>query len=43
LKFGFHYYRHLANAVVLRRLEKLLKERGLQLPRVCTPEELMGI
>lgn len=35
-------YRHLANAVVLRRLEKFLDERGLRLPRVCTPEELMG-
>ncbi len=36
-------YRHLANAVVLRGLEKFLSERGLPLPRVCTPEELMGI
>jgi hypothetical protein len=35
-------YRHLANAVVLRQLEKFLSGRGLQLPRVCTPEELMG-
>jgi hypothetical protein len=35
-------YRHLANAVVLRRMEKFLSERGLKLPRVCTPEELMG-
>jgi hypothetical protein len=36
-------YRHLANAVVLQRLEKHLAGRGLRLPRVCTPEELMGI
>lgn len=36
-------YRHLANAVVLRGLEKFLRERGLLLPRVCTPEELMGL
>jgi len=36
-------YRHLANAVVLNRLEKFLKTRGWPLPRVCTPEELMGI
>jgi hypothetical protein len=36
-------YRHLANAQVLRRLENILGERGLHLPRVCTPEELMGI
>ncbi len=34
-------YRHLANAVVLSRLEKFLRERSLKLPRVCTPEELM--
>jgi len=36
-------YRHLANAQVLHRLEKFLTERNLHLPRVCTPEELMGI
>lgn len=36
-------YRHLANAQVLRRLEIFLGGRGLPLPRVCTPEELMGI
>jgi hypothetical protein len=36
-------YRHLANAVVLRRLEKFLGGRGLHLPQVCTPEELMAI
>ncbi len=35
--------RHLANAQVLRRLENFLAGRGLRLPRVCTPEELMGI
>ena len=36
-------YRHLANAQVLHRLEIFLGGRGLHLPRVCTPEELMGI
>ncbi len=36
-------YRHLVNAQVLHRLEKFLTGRGLHLPRVCTPEELMGI
>jgi len=36
-------YRHLANAMVLKRLEKFLSNRGLELPRVCTPEELMAI
>jgi hypothetical protein len=35
-------YRHLANAVILHRLEKFLAQRGLMLPRVCTPEELGG-
>lgn len=35
-------YRHLANAQVLRQLENYLGGRGLHLPRVCTPEELMG-
>ena len=35
-------YRHLANAQVLHRLEIFLGGRGLRLPRVCTPEELMG-
>ena len=36
-------YRHLANAVVLHGLEKFFRERGLLLPRICTPEELMGL
>jgi hypothetical protein len=36
-------YRNLANAQVLHRLEKFLADRCLHLPRVCTPEELMGI
>ena len=35
-------YRHLANAQVLHRLEIFLGGHGLRLPRVCTPEELMG-
>lgn len=35
-------YRHLANAVVLHHMESFLERRGLKLPRVCTPEELMG-
>jgi hypothetical protein len=36
-------YRHLANAQVLHRLENFLGGRGLHLPRVCTPEKLMGV
>lgn len=35
-------YRHLANAVILHRVEKFLAHRGLKLPQVCTPEELVG-
>lgn len=34
--------RHLANAHVLRRLQKEGERRGWQLPGVCTPLELMG-
>ncbi len=35
-------YRHLANAMILRGVERFLAHRGLRLPQVCTPEELMG-
>jgi hypothetical protein len=34
--------RHLANAQILRRLEHEAKTRHWELPRVCTPVELMG-
>lgn len=34
--------KHLANAEMLRQVERLLDERGYEIPRVCTPEELMG-
>ena len=34
---------HLANAQVLDCLEPVAVRRGLALPRVCTPEELMGM
>jgi hypothetical protein len=33
---------HLANAQVLRQLEPISGSLGVSLPRVCTPEELMG-
>lgn len=33
---------HLANAQILDRLEPIASQAGLKLPRVCTPEELMG-
>lgn len=34
---------HLANAQILDQLEPVAVAAGLRLPRVCTPEELMGI
>ncbi len=34
--------KHLANAEMLRQVERPLDEKGYELPRVCTPEELMG-
>ena len=34
--------RHLANAQILRRLEREAVQRGWALPTVCTPLELMG-
>ena len=34
--------RHLANAQILRRLEREALNHGWPLPKVCTPAELMG-
>lgn len=34
--------RHLAGAVVRRRIERALRERGLDAPTLCTPEELLA-
>lgn len=34
---------HLANAQLLERLEPIAVAAGYRLPRVCTPEELMGV
>lgn len=34
---------HLANAQILDRLEPIAATGGFKLPRVCTPEELMGV
>ncbi|MBM3840774.1 MAG: type II toxin-antitoxin system VapC family toxin [Verrucomicrobia bacterium] len=34
--------RHLANAQILKRLEREAQQLGRVLPRVCTPLELMG-
>jgi len=33
----------LANAQLLDRLEPIAVTAGFKLPRVCTPEELMGV
>lgn len=35
-------FKHLANVLALRRLRQLNEERGLFVPQVCTPEELLG-
>jgi len=34
---------HLANAQILDRLDPIAVAAGFKLPRVCTPEELMGV
>ena len=34
--------KHIANAVRLRRIEEIFRSRNLYLPRVATPEGLMG-
>jgi hypothetical protein len=34
---------HLANAQILDRLDPIAAAGGFKLPRVCTPEELMGV
>jgi hypothetical protein len=34
---------HLANAQILDRLEPMAAAGGFKLPRVCTPEQLMGV
>jgi hypothetical protein len=35
-------FRHLANAQILRALERASQKLGCRLPNVCTPSELMG-
>ena len=34
--------RHIANAEIAGRLETVCREFGYQMPRLCTPEQLMG-
>lgn len=33
---------HIANAKILPRIHKVLNERGIPIPIICTPEELLG-
>jgi hypothetical protein len=33
--------RHIANAFLLRNIEKIVRAKGFTMPVVCTPEELM--
>jgi hypothetical protein len=35
-------FRHLANAQIIRPLERAVAGLGWRLPKVCTPAELMG-
>lgn len=35
-------FKHLANVFALRRLRQVNEKRGLFVPQVCTPEELLG-
>ena len=42
-KRALEVFTHLANAEMLDRLEPISAAGGFKLPRVCTPEELMGV
>ncbi len=33
---------HIANAAIIRGIERICRERGYECPVICTPEELMG-
>ncbi len=35
-------FRHLANALALKRFQQINEKRGLFVPQVCTPEQLLG-
>ena len=34
--------KHIANAAIVRTVEKVCQDRGFECPVICTPEELMG-
>jgi hypothetical protein len=35
-------FKHIANAMIKRRIEGILKKNGYEPPTICTPDELMG-
>jgi len=34
--------KHIANAVLLKKIARIATEQGYDLPTICTPYELMG-
>jgi hypothetical protein len=45
--YGLNYLmtwncKHIANAEVQKKIEKVCIEKGYEMPTICTPEELMG-
>jgi hypothetical protein len=35
--------KHIANVEILPRIADILESLGLELPMICTPEELLGV
>jgi hypothetical protein len=35
-------FKHIANAIIKRRVERILHEYGYESPTICTPDELLG-
>ena len=35
-------FRHIANAIIKRRIERILKDHGYEPSTICTPDELMA-
>lgn len=45
--YGCHFlltwnFKHIANALIKRRIERILEDSGYEPPTTCTPDELMG-
>lgn len=36
-------FKHIANAMMKRRIERILKTHGYEPPTICTADELMGL